>query len=56
MSGFYSSLLLALLIVNLFQPLVAGSVDCSGKDRFLEFKYLQMITWKQAQSMKEHPC
>ena len=44
MSRFYNSLLLALLIVNFFEPLVAGNVNCSGKYRFLEFKYLQMIT------------
>ena len=37
-------LVLALLQVNLFQPLVAGNVDCSEKYRFLEFKYLKMIT------------
>ena len=37
-------LVLALLMVNLFQPLVAGNVNCSGKYRFLDFKYLQMIT------------
>ena len=47
--------MLALLIVNLSQPLVAGNESCSGKSRFLKCKYSQMITWKQAQSLKKHP-
>ena len=33
--------MLALLIVNLFQPLVAGNVNGSGKHRFLKFKHSQ---------------
>ena len=37
-------LMLTLLIVNLFQPLVAGNEKCSGKYRFLKFKYSQIIT------------
>ena len=51
-SEFACYLMLALLIVNLFQPLVAGNRNCPGKYRFLKFKYSQMITWKQAQSME----
>ena len=49
-------LILALLIVNLFQPLVTGNENCSGKYRFLKFKYSQMITWTQAKSLKQHLC
>ena len=41
-------LMLALLIVNLLQPLVAGSVNYSEKS--------QMITWNQLQSLEKHPC
>ena len=28
----------------------------SGKNRLLKFKYPQMITLKQEQSLKNHPC
>ena len=43
-------LILASLIENLFQPLVAGNENCAGKYRFLKFNYPQMITRKQVKT------
>ena len=55
-SGIAYYMMLALLIVNLFKLLLASNANCSGKKMFLKFKYSQMITWKQAQSLEKYPC
>ena len=36
--------------------LMADNKSYSGKNRLLKFKYPQMITLKQEQSLKNHPC
>ena len=57
-TGFWNRLFLDASVTNreIFQSFVAGNENCSGKYRLLKFKYSQMITWKQTQSLDKYPC